>query len=254
MEFFLNLWYISIWRMGLLNKIKNKSLFYLSLPATIYFNFKYFPFKQAVKLPVYLCLPRITGTGKYIINGEVKTGMIRLGFPSVSIFKGIGITLENKGTIIFNGECSIGADGAISVGDKGILSFGHKNRNAYGLKIVCYHKVFFGNKVRIGWNSLVLDTDFHSMRSEDGKRKSLGFGKIIIQDDVWIGSYCKILKNAMIPNKCTVATNTVVNKKLDCQPYSLIYPGGGIKIKYTGLYRDIEDDYIDYCLFNNLNS
>ena len=48
---------------------------------TLYFNFKYLPFKEAVKLPVFLsrhvCLKKIKG--KVIINSKIRTGMIKIG-------------------------------------------------------------------------------------------------------------------------------------------------------------------------------
>lgn len=232
--------------MGLIDKLRRNSLLIFSFPSTLYFNFKNFPFKQAVKLPVFLCYPRIIGNGKYTITTKIKTGMIRLGFPLVSIYRSKGVILENHGTIIFNGSCSTGSDSAFSVSKTGTLILGDKTSNVYGIKVVCYNKIYIGNKVRIGWDTLICDTDFHCLKSEDGSIRSKGYGSIRVEDEVWIGSYCKLYKNTYIPPRCTVASNTLINKKIDCEPYSLIYPGGGIKVKYTGLYRDIDDDMIDY--------
>lgn len=232
--------------MGFWSKIKHKANLIISLPATIYFNLKYFPIHQGIKLPVFLCYPRISGNGKYIIEGKVKTGMIRMGFPLVSIYRRKGIVLENKGKITFTGNCMIGADGGISIGETGDLRFGDKVSNTFGLKIVCYNKIILGNKVRLGWDTLICDTDFHKLKSKDGSKYSKGYGEIKIDDEVWVGSFCKIYKNSYIPMRCTIAANTLINKKIDCPPYSLIYSGEGIKVKNTGFYRDIEDDYIDY--------
>lgn len=236
--------------MSFLSHIRNKVLFLWSLPATIYFNFRHLPFHQAIKLPIFLCMPRILGKGKYEIIGQVKTGMIKLGFPMVSVFREKGIVLENKGKIIFKGTVSIGGGSGISVGDTGILNFGDRFANQSGGKIICYHKITFGNIVRLGWQSLICDTDFHTLKSEDGSSYTKGFGEIEIGDEVWIGSYCKLFKNTEIPNRCTIASGTVINKKIDCRPYSLIYPGGGIKVKHTGYYRDIDDDRI---IYENMN-
>lgn len=232
--------------MKLLSKIWNGRFFFFSLPITIYFNFRNFPLKQAVKLPVWLYRPKIFGKGEYRIEGPVSTGMIRFGFPMVSVFREKGAVLENKGKVIFKGETLLGGGSGIAVGENGTLVFGDKFCNQTGGKIICYHNVNFGKKVRIGWNSIVCDTDFHSMKSEDGSSYTKGYGPITIGDEVWVGSYCKIYKNTVIPTRCTVASGMTLTKKLECRPYSLIYPGGGVKIKYTGLYRDMEDDKIDY--------
>lgn len=232
--------------MGLKNKFKKFLNLLFSLPITIWFNFKNFPFKNAIKLPVFLCMPTISGKGRYQLPERIYPGMIRLGFPMVSVFRGKGIVLENRGLVIFKGNTVIGGGSGISVGEKGTLIFGDRFSNQTGAKIICYHKVIFGERVRLGWQTLVCDTDFHRMKSEDGLTYTKGFGKIEIGDDVWMGSYCKIFKNTKVPSKCTVASDTLLNKEIDCRPYSLIYSGGGIKTKYTGFSRDLDDDIINY--------
>ena len=234
------------WEMTIIKKIWRKRHFLFSLPMTIFFNFRYLPFSKAVRLPVWLCRARISGKGKYYIESPVYPGMIRLGFPNVSIFNEKGILLENNGTVYIKGELNLGAGSAISVGEKGKLTFGDKVAGQAGAKLVCYHKILLGDKVRIGWNTIMCDTDFHSMKNITGNKRTKGYGPIIIEDEVWIGSFCKIYKNTFIPRRCTLSANTLVNKKIECEPYSLIYSGDGIKIKPTGYYRDMDDDIIEY--------
>lgn len=232
--------------MRIYRKIKTLWHLLFSLPATIYFNFRYLPFSQAIKLPIFLYYPRILGNGTYEIEGPIKTGMIRLGFPYVSIFRKKGVSLENFGKITFKGSFSAGGDSGISVGRFGHLICGNEFGNSHGLKIVCYNRIECGFRVRIGWNTLLCDTDLHRMKLYDGTRYNKGFGSIKIEDEVWVGSFCKIYKNTFIPSRCTVASNTLLNKKIDCESYSLIYMGSPIEIKHTGYYRDIDDDRIDY--------
>ena len=57
-----------------------------SLPASVYFNFHYLPLRQAVKLPIMLYKPRFLELkGTVRIEGDnIRTGMIQLGFPTVS--------------------------------------------------------------------------------------------------------------------------------------------------------------------------
>lgn len=232
--------------MGIFRRLWNSRFIILSLPSTIYFNLRYLPFRQAIKLPVILCMPRILGNGKYQIHGKISTGMIKLGIPTVSIYRRAGYVMENRGKVVFKGRAFLGAEGAISVGEHGVLTIGDNVNNYYGLKIICYHKVDIGNRVRFGWNNILNDSDFHSLISEDGKSRTKGFAPILIQDEVWIGSFCKIYKNSLIPWRCTVASNTLINKPIDCEPYSLIYSGGGIKVKKTGFYRNVDNDVINY--------
>lgn len=232
--------------MSLIGKLWRRRDFLISLPATIRFNFKHLPFKKAIKLPVFLCRAKCSGKGQYIFPENLSTGMIKLGFPMVSVFPAKGIVLENKGVIKFEGETAIGGGAGISVGKNGFLTFGDKFCNQTGAKIICYHKILFKEKVRVGWETLICDTDFHTMKSSDGNKYTKGYGEIEIGSEVWVGSYCKLFKNTSVPSRCTIASSTVLNKKIECEPYSLIYPGGGVKVKTTGYYRDLEDDTINY--------
>ena len=132
-----------------------------SIIHSIFFCFHYLPFKQAVRLPILLYKPKLLKIkGKVVIQGEVRFGIIRLGFPTVSLFPNSGIVFENRGSIIFNGSCYIGNNSAISVGEKGQLEFGNRFCASTSLKLTCYDKIVFGNRVLLGWNVLVLDTGF----------------------------------------------------------------------------------------------
>lgn len=51
-------------------------------------------------------------------------------------------------------------------------------------------------------------------------------GKVILSDDVWIGSGCRILSDVIIGNRCIVAAGAVVNKDV---PSNTIV--GGVPIK-----------------------
>ena len=217
------------------------------LPYTIFFNFRHLPFSQACKFPILLYKPKLlNNTCKYRIIGEIKFGMIRLGFPIVSIFPNNGITLENRGKVEFSGKCRLGNGAAISVGTKGNLSIGSDVSASCGLKLVCYYKITIGNDVRIGWNNIYVDTDFHSMKSIEGDKRSKGYGPITISDHTWIASFCKIYKHTVIPEWCTVSSNTILKQKVEANPYSVIYNPIQTDSKYIARYRDPYDDVIDY--------
>ncbi|GEM_PF-2289783 len=59
-----------------------------NLPKTLYFNFKYLEFSQAIELPFFVsrevCL--LSAAGKVSIASNLRTGMIRIGFGDVGIF------------------------------------------------------------------------------------------------------------------------------------------------------------------------
>lgn len=108
--------------MFILKKLWNNRRILRSILPTIYFNFHYLPFNQAIKLPILLYKPKLLkmkGNIK-IEKCKIKFGMIRLGFPTVSLYPNTGIVYENHGgTIVFNGKCAIGNNSAISIGASG---------------------------------------------------------------------------------------------------------------------------------------
>lgn len=173
--------------------------------------------------------------------------MIRLGVDTVSLFPNNGITIENRGLIIFNGKAIIGNNSAISLSENGILEFGEKFCATTGLKLACYYHICFGNKVLIGWNVQIIDTDFHALKNvESGELSPNGFGSIIISHDVWIANGCKIYKNVSIPHSCVVGGDTILHKAVDCPPYSIITNVRETRINTTAFFRDMEDDKIQY--------
>lgn len=212
----------------------------------VYFNFRYLPFKQALVLPILLYKPKLLRMkGKVTIeSNRIKTGMIRLGCYNVSLYPDAGIVWENHGGhVIFKSSCSIGNASAISIGQKGKLYFGtgfHSN----SLKIACYKSISIGDYVRMGWDCLIIDTNFHRTKRINGEA-SPAFGSIRIGKNNWIGLKCTVMKGTETPDYTIVAGNSVINKKYDIPEYSLI-AGSPAKLKFTGIYRDLADDDIDY--------
>lgn len=67
---------------------------------SVFFNFHYLPFHEAVKLPILLYKPKLLklkGTIKIKQEDKIGFGMIRLGFPEVSLYPNTGIVFENYG-------------------------------------------------------------------------------------------------------------------------------------------------------------
>ena len=88
------------------------SFIFHGLFPTIFFNFRYLPFNQAIKLPILLYKPKFLKlNGSIKISSPIRTGMIRLGWPIVpSLYPNDGIVIEirEKGSIIFEGNVKIG--------------------------------------------------------------------------------------------------------------------------------------------------
>ena len=64
---------------------------------SVFFNFHYLPFHEAVKLPILLYKPKLLklkGTIKIKQEDKIGFGMIRLGFPEVSLYPNLKIMEE----------------------------------------------------------------------------------------------------------------------------------------------------------------
>lgn len=232
-------------RMSLFRKLWRMRWVLRSIFSTLYFNFHYLPFKQAIRLPILLYKPKLLkckGCVK-ICKPGVKFGMIRLGTYRVSIYPNSGIIWENDGTIEFHGHCSIGKNSSLSIGANGVVTFGDMFSATTTLRLVCYNRISFEERVCIGWECSFMDTDFHRMKKLDGGYTK-GFGSIQIGKGCWFANRCTILKNTQTAEYNTFSTGSIVSKKFNI-PYA-VYGPSNIELKREGIYIDIEDDKINY--------
>lgn len=234
--------------MSFIGKIWKRKSDLRSIFSSIYFNFKYLPFKQALKLPILLYKPHfIALKGKVTIDSpSIRTGMIRLGFHNSSIYPNNGITLELKGNnIIFKGRCSIGNDSYLSTGGKSVVEFEDDFKCAAGIKIISYRGIKFGKRTRFGWDSLVMDTNFHPLYDITKKKYKKASGKIEIGDYNWFGTQCKIMHSVTTPERCIFGMGTTVTRNCEMKPYCVM-GGSPVKILTENVMRDYDNDTENY--------
>ncbi len=233
---------------SIVKKIWRNKWMLRSLPWTLYFNFHYLPFRQAIRLPIILYKPKLLSCkgSVTITTKNIKTGMIRLGVYICSVYPNAGIIYKNNGgKIVFNGTCVIGNNSALTIGSTGSLEFGNKFSASTSLRIASRHSITFGKNTRIGWECLFMDTDFHKMTKVAGGY-SRGYGRIRIGDNNWIGTRTVVLKNTYTPDYCIVSARSLLNKKYDIPPYSVIGLSSEMTIKREGVWRNVYDDVIEY--------
>ena len=186
-------------------------------PKTIYFNFRYLPWRQAIRFPFWISSRTYLRKteGNITINGELHTGMIRIGYGDIGIFdnKRSRTIWEVAGKVVFEGKAEIGHGSKISVGDTGLLQMGKNFAITAESSIIAYKKVEFGNDCLLSWDILIMDTDFHPIMNERSEIQNPP-SEIIIGNSVWIGCRSLILKGSVIPDGCVIAANTLVSKKL----------------------------------------
>jgi len=112
---------------------------------TIYFNLKYLPFRQAIRIPilvskrVYLQRTR----GKIILDCPIQSGMIRIGYgkSGISDQKASRSIWRVSGTVIFKGRAYIGHGLKLSVG--GTLILGNEFKITSESHIVAENRIEF---------------------------------------------------------------------------------------------------------------
>ena len=221
----------------------NKFKYLRSILYTIYFNFKYLPIKQAIHLPIILYKPKLLKCeGNIRIEGEVKFGLISLGFYNCSIYPNTGIVWENKGgTVVFKGSCSIGNDSYITIGSGAEVVFGDDFINTASLKLVSVRGITFGEKSRLGWGAMIMDTNFHPLYDLNTNTYKKASGKINIGNFNWFGTNCKVMHSVETPDRCIFGMNSVITRNCEMKSYCVM-GGSPVRILSENVIRDYDHD------------
>ncbi len=216
---------------------------------TLYFNFHYLPFRQAIHLSIVLYKPHLLACkGKVRLepeDGRIYHGMVRMGFRMVSIYPDNGITWEKKGgTVVFQGNCTIGNDCHVSFGPKTNVVFGHGFAARACFRLASYVNMIFKRYTRFGWDCLCMDTNFHPIYDMKTKEYKPTSGPIVIGDYNWFGMGCKVMHSVTIPERCIFGMGTVVTR--GCVKKSYCVMGGSpVRILSENVMRDYEHDTLD---------
>ncbi len=111
-----------------------------------------------------------------------------------------------------NGRCRI------EVRDTAVLEIG----NGVGMSdttITCHDSITIGDCVMMGVGCQVRDTDNHSLNAEHRKDSKLDWinkktAPIIIENNVFIGAYCLVLKGVRIGEGSVIGAGSVVTKNI----------------------------------------
>lgn len=209
------------------------------LPKTIYFNFRCFDLKTAVKLPVLLShdvklgklhkgviqLRNFSETGGYHITFGLG-GSEHVPKNDVSYF-----SFGPKARIIFNGRAIFG-EGTRFRCDYGSFEVGKNFSASKNCCINCEYNMKIGDNVLLGWDIYLRDTDGHDVF--ENNRLKASQKEVTIGNHVWIGSFAHLLKGAMIPDDSVVAWRSCVLKAFD-EPNVLIggYPAKILKRNFN---------------------
>jgi len=97
--------------------------------------------------------------------------------------------------------------------------------------LICHISIKIGDNVKIGGGTLIFDTDFHALNSKlrlshlsdfVNKRKL----PVVLEDNVFIGANCTILKGVTIGKNSIIGASSVVSKNI---PSNEIWAGNPAK-------------------------
>jgi len=224
------------------NKIAN--IFTVWIPSII-FNFHYLPFKQAIKLPVLIRKPNFRKMGGKVIieSNTVYRGMIHLGFNRVNIFPDNGISWLNEGTIIFRGKTDIGSDSYLVVRKTGHVDFGDDFKVQAGLKLISCIGIEFGQGTRLGWQVIVMDTNFHPLYDMEKERFKKAYGKIKIGEYNWFSTQCMIMHSVETPERCIFGARSIVTRGGQFESYC-VHGGSPLHVLSRNIKRIYGQDQI----------
>lgn len=179
----------------------------ISISKTLNFYFKSKTTNQrkllsvVVSSKVLLSISRnflIEGSGKLFIGHDIGK------FPRGSLSS---LRLGSNAKIILNGRYSLLSGHQINVDDNAVLELGTGYIN-HDAKITCKKSIKIGSGVIIGEDVRIMDSDSHIIEG------MVNCKDIVIEDNVWIGIRCTILKGVHIGKGSVIAANSLVIKDI----------------------------------------
>lgn len=176
----------------------------------------------------------------------------RFLFLMLGVNYGKRLRVHNKVYVLGKGQISIGDDFHFTSGDclnpicrniRGVLYVPFKESkieigDGVGMSSTCIwakEHIIIGNNVNIGGDCLIIDNDAHPHKYELRRRgvaqvDDIPSAPIVIDDDVWVGAECIILKGVHIGARSIIAAGSVVINNIpeDCvaggNPCKVIHP------------------------------
>lgn len=216
-----------------------KCILNIDIIKTIRFNFHYLPLQEAILLPIFIYKRSkiLKQEGKIIIEAPIKPGMVKFGPYGLGTqdYLYSRTIWEVMGTLINKGKVKIGRGSKISIGKEGNLTLGDQFTISGKTEIICHKEITFGSNCLLSWDILIMDTDFHHILNEEGKKINPP-KPIKIGNHVWIGCRNTILKGVFIADNNIIAANSTLTHSIANENCII---GGNSKILKTNVNWEV---------------
>lgn len=226
---------------------KIRRLLSYNVLKTLYVNFRVFPLKTAIKLPLQIgCRVEFQhlyrGCIKLDSNVPLNRYMVKIGitpYPMISTKSDYTlIRFAKHGTMTFGNDVLIHNSVSLITSEGGKIVIGSDCVINQRTKIYSQKAVTIGNHCRLGWECQVMDSDCHLVYNDNKKTIGNPIGEVYIGDNVWLASRVSVMKGVTIPSFSIVSGNSVVLKSFaDITTKGNFFVGSPAVLKATGVYR-----------------
>lgn len=180
-----------------------------SIINTLYYNFKLFPLKKAVILPLAVGKNvRIENKGSLSINCKLSPLMIICGVVTIPPFEDYSskTIITNKGSMIIKNKINIHPGAKIWIEENACLILEGYNVIGADSKVACHKEIKIGMYSGVSWCCEVFDTDFHYTKDITTGKIYNKDKSVVIGDNVFIGNHVNISKGTKLPNGSIVSS------------------------------------------------
>lgn len=202
---------------------------------TFIFNYIAFGLDGIIKLPVLIYgNTKIYKIGKIEITCPWRKGVVSIGRLD---YKSQGITkFYNAGYIKIEGPLHI--EGCTILENTGCIIFRGFNRIGDGTNLFIRNLLDFGEQSRLGFHSMVMDSDDHFTIDTETHKINRTHKPIIIGKYNFIGNSTFIKKGTKTPDYLIVASpNALLIKDYSNLPLYSVVGGSPVKLLKTGIRR-----------------
>lgn len=174
-----------------------------------YVNFRIFPLKVAVKLPLQIgwrvkIQHQYKGCVKLDDNVRLSRYMVKIGitsFPMISTKSDYTlIRFAKNGTMSFGNDVLVHNGVSLITSEGGKIVIGSDCVINQRTKIYSQKAVTIGDHCCLGWECQVMDSDCHLVYNDNKKTIGNPIGEVYIGNNVWLASRVSVMKGVTIPS------------------------------------------------------